>query len=135
MTDKNETEETKPENVVVPVEFLRDFSNLSNHSIRMYLIFLEMAGGIINKPEWVHCGYDHLMAETGIRNKTYIRKGMLELVAAGWIVGFRRGYLAGAKRVANQYCISPNKNLEAAMELMVKMQDFNSGRNRSTAAS
>lgn len=115
--------------VHVPEEFIADFENLSNNSIRMYLVFRKMTGNA-TEPKWVYCGYQHLIAETNLKSKTLIRKGMIELVAAGWIVGFRRGYMVGRKRVANQYCISPVKNLNMSYDLLIKMQDYSSNRNR-----
>lgn len=116
-------------NVPIPEQFINDLENLTNNSIRMYLVFRKMTGDIV-EPSWIHCGYDYLLSETKLVSKTQIRKGMIELVAAGWIVGFRRGYSVGRKRVANQYCISPVKEISGSYELMEKMLDYSSKRNR-----
>lgn len=115
--------------IKLPEEIIEDFEQLSGSAIKVYILFRKIAGEI-KEPKWIHCGYDFLMAETKLTSRSSIRKAMIELTSTGWIVGFRRGYLAGRKRVANQYLVSPYKNMENSMEVLIKMQDFDSKRNR-----
>ena len=117
--------------IQIPEEIIEDFEKLSGAALKLFMVFRKMTGEI-KEAKWIHCGYDYLLAETHLSSKTSIRKGLLELAGTGWIIGFRRGYIAGRRRVANQYLISPEKNLQSGMEIVIKMQDFESKRNRSS---
>src|ERR1044071_8967583 len=73
-------------------EFVDDFEHLSTCGIRLYIVLRKLVGDK-EGDVWVHRGYDQLLMDTKFKSKTNIRKGIIELISTGWIIGFARGYL------------------------------------------
>jgi hypothetical protein len=61
-------------------EIINDFEQLSGAALKLYVVFRKMTGEIV-APMWIHCGYDHLLAETHLSSKTSIRRALIELAS------------------------------------------------------
>lgn len=109
----------------VPNEFLDDLQHLSGTAVKIYMLFRSMVREEFGDGDfsWIFCSYDHIMEKTEIGSKTSIRKGILELVATGWIKDFHRGYFdrkEGVKKT-NKYCISHRRIASPDKELYARI--------------
>ena len=122
--------------VTLPDEFVLDMLHLDSAAIKIFIAFRKLAGEIteekFTEPVWLNCGYESLMLDAGLGSRTSIRRGIIKLASIGWIIDFKRGFsLPSGKVFSNRYLFSPEKNMSNAADVMVKIQDFESKRNRS----
>ena len=101
--------------VEIPPEFIADMKKFDPSTVKCYLILKELADITrdlgkceSNGDAKVHCAYSYIQEEAGV-SKMSVRKALKNLVARGWISGFKRGNNGGshvgAQKTSNEYLI------------------------------
>lgn len=110
----------------IPYKFIEHMPSLSTSAIRLFIYFRylrEMSRKKYpNEYAWIRCSQKTILSNSGIKSKTSLRSGLVELATHGWLIEYMRGgYSKAHGNTTNRYCVGDEPLERPNPELIKKL--------------